>query len=97
MSETHQHQCYYCLKSSNCFGDIVRHTVCIHSEQKLKIKRVALCSLTGYLTKNFDIEKGEVSKPWEPARNPSGVREFYRAQESKILPHVPRGLNLANE
>jgi hypothetical protein len=46
MSATKQHQCYNFSESSNCFGDIVRHNMCIHSDKTLTIKTVALCSLT---------------------------------------------------
>ncbi|XP_053383231.1 uncharacterized protein LOC123562931 [Mercenaria mercenaria] len=53
---------------------------------------------------SFDLEErrrgkrtrksGKVSKPNQPARNPFPVREYHKASEAKILPHVRRGLNL---
>jgi hypothetical protein len=39
-------------------------------------------------------ESGKASKPEEPARKPQTVREYHRAHEAEILPHVRRGLNL---
>lgn len=37
---------------------------------------------------------GSVSQPNEPARGCQPVRQFHRRDESKILPHVRRGLKL---
>ena len=37
---------------------------------------------------------GNISKPEEPVRRPTTVREYHRAHESKVLPHVRRGSNL---
>ena len=37
---------------------------------------------------------GNISKPEEPARRPATIREYHSARESKVLPHVRRGLNL---
>ena len=37
-----------------------------------------------------------VSKPNEPARGCMPVRQYHRRDESKILPHVRRGLQLDN-
>jgi hypothetical protein len=39
-------------------------------------------------------ESGKASKPEEPARKPQTVREYHRAHEAEILPHVRRGLYL---
>jgi hypothetical protein len=36
-------------------------------------------------------KRGTISKPEEPASRPLSVREFHRAHESKVLPHVRRG------
>jgi hypothetical protein len=37
-----------------------------------------------------------VSKPNEPARGCMTVRQYHRRDESKIVPHVRRGLQLDN-
>ena len=37
---------------------------------------------------------GKASKPEEPARKTQTVREYQRAHEAEILPHVRRGLYL---
>ena len=35
-------------------------------------------------------ESGKSNKPEEPARKPQTVREYHRAHEAEILPHVRR-------
>jgi hypothetical protein len=42
-------------------------------------------------------KSGNVSKPEEPARKPQTVREYHRAHEAKILPHVRRGIYLQDD
>jgi hypothetical protein len=39
-------------------------------------------------------ESGKASKPEEPVRKPQTVREYHRAHEAEVLPHVRRGLHL---
>ena len=39
-------------------------------------------------------ESGKASKPEEPARKPQTVREYHRAHQAEIRPHVRRGLYL---
>jgi hypothetical protein len=39
-------------------------------------------------------KSGKASKPEEPARKPQTVREYHRAHEAEIHPHVRRGLYL---
>lgn len=52
------------------------------------------------LTANIDVEENKkrkssgVSEPNAPARGCQHVRQFHRRDESKILPHVRRGLHL---
>lgn len=41
-------------------------------------------------------KKGDVSNPDEPARGIQPVRQHHRRDETKILPHVRRGLNFAD-
>ena len=38
------------------------------------------------------LESGKASKPEEPAGKPQTVREYHRAHEAEIRPHVRRGL-----
>ena len=41
-------------------------------------------------------KKGDVSKPNEPARGIQPVRQFHKRDETKILPHVRRGIHLTD-